>query len=159
MRILSAQQLAERLDDIFGVLVGGTRTAPRRHQALRATLDWSHDLLETGERAVFGRLSAFAGGFTLASAERVAAGGDIGPRQMLDLLSRLADKSLLHVDHSGRTAPYHLLSTVREYARERLAEAGEEDQVRRANRPGGSPARAGARDDAALRRHRPEPPR
>jgi predicted ATPase/DNA-binding SARP family transcriptional activator len=133
MRILSAQQLAERLDDIFGVLVGGTRSAPRRHQALRATLDWSHDLLEVDERAVFRRLSVFAGGFTLASAERVAAGGDIGPRQILDLLTRLADKSLLHVDHSGRTARYHLLSTVREYARERLVEAGEEDQVRRAH--------------------------
>ncbi len=133
MRILSAQQLAERLDDIFGVLVGGTRTTPRRHQALRATLDWSHDLLDTDERAVFRRLSVFAGGFTLASAERVAAGGDIAPRQMLDLLTRLADKSLLHVDHAGRTARYHLLSTVREYARERLVEAGEEDQVRRAH--------------------------
>ena len=133
MRILSAQQLAERLDDIFGVLVGGTRTTPRRHQALRATLDWSHDLLDTDERAVFRRLSVFAGGFTLASAERVAAGGDIAPRQMLDLLTRLADKSLLHVDHAGRTARYHLLSTVREYARERLTEAGEEDQVRRAH--------------------------
>ncbi len=133
MRILSAQQLAERLDDIFGVLVGGTHTTPPRHQALRATLDWSHDLLDADERAVFRRLSVFAGGFTLTSAERVAAGGDIGPRQMLDLLTRLADKSLLHVDHAGRTARYHLLSTVREYARERLVEAGEEDQVRRAH--------------------------
>ena len=133
MRILSAQQLADHLDDIFGVLVGGTRTTPRRHQALRATLDWSHDLLDADERAVFRRLSVFAGGFTLASAGRVAAGGDIGSRQMLDLVTRLADKSLLHVDHAGRTARYHLLSTVREYARERLVEAGEEDQVRRAH--------------------------
>ncbi|MGO8959168.1 MAG: BTAD domain-containing putative transcriptional regulator [Streptosporangiaceae bacterium] len=133
MRILSAQQLAERLDDIFGVLVGGTRTAPPRHQALRATLDWSHDLLDADERAVFRRLAVFAGGFTLASAERVGAGGDITPQQMLDLLTRLADKSLLHVDHSGRTARYQLLSTVREYARERLVEAGEEDDVRRAH--------------------------
>ncbi len=133
MRILSAQQLADRLDDIFGVLVGGTRTAPRRHQALRATLDWSHDLLDGDERAVFRRLAVFAGRFTLASAERVAAGGDIATRHMLDLLTRLADKSLLHVDHAGPTARYQLLSTVREYARERLAEAGEEDEVRRAH--------------------------
>ncbi len=133
MRILSAQQLAERLDDIFGVLVGGTRSTPPRHQALRATLDWSHDLLDADERAVFRRLAVFAGGFTLSSAEHVAAGGGIAPQQMLDLLTRLADKSLLHVDHSGPAARYQLLSTVREYARERLAEAGEEDAVRRAH--------------------------
>ena len=115
------------------MLVGGTRSTPRRHQALRATLDWSHDLLDAEERAVFRRLAVFAGGFTLASAERVAVGGDIARQQMLDLLTRLADKSLLHVDQSGPTARYQLLSTVREYARERLADAGEEDAARRAH--------------------------
>ena len=73
MRILSVGQLAERLDDIFTVLVGGARTAPRRHQALRATLDWSHDLLAEDERAVFRRLAVFAGGFTLTAAEQVTA--------------------------------------------------------------------------------------
>ena len=62
LRILSVGQLAERLDDIFAVLVGGVRTAPRRHQTLRATLDWSHDLLAADERVVFRRLAVFAGG-------------------------------------------------------------------------------------------------
>ena len=76
--------------------------APRhpRHQALRATLDWSHDMLDADERAVFRRLATFAGGFTLEAAERVAAGGDIKPAAMLELLTRLADKSLLRVDHT-----------------------------------------------------------
>ena len=127
MRVLSAAQLAERLDDIFGVLVGGSRTAPARHQALRATLDWSHDLLDADERAVFRRLAVFAGGFTLTAGGRVATAGDTDRARMLELLTRLADKSLLQVDHSGRDARYHLLETVRDYARERLAEAGEEE--------------------------------
>ena len=71
IRILPAAQLAERLDDIFAVLTGGARNAPRRHQALRATLDWSYDLLTADERAVFRRLAAFSGGFTLPAAEQV----------------------------------------------------------------------------------------
>src|SRR6266700_4112258 len=133
MRMLSVGQLAERLDDIFMVLVGGARTAPYRHQALRAALDWSYDLLGEGERVVFRRLAVFAGGFTLAAAEQVAAGGGIGPARMLELLTRLADKSLLRVDHMDSGARYHLLGTVREYALERLAGASEEEATRRAH--------------------------
>jgi len=133
LRVLSAGQLAESLDDIFTVLVGGSRTAPARHQALRATLDWSHDLLDADERAVFRRLAVFSGGFTLTAAGPVATAGDIDRTRVLELLTRLADKSLLQVDHRGRDARYHLLETVREYARERLAEAGEEAPARRAH--------------------------
>ena len=133
MRMLSAAQLADRMDDIFVVLVGGARSAPPRHQALRATLDWSHDLLDRDERAVFRRLAVFSGGFTLHAAERVAAGGDIGSDAMLELLTRLADKSLLRVEHAGDESRYFLLATIRDYARERLAEAAESDQARRAH--------------------------
>jgi predicted ATPase/DNA-binding SARP family transcriptional activator len=132
MRVMSADQLAEGLADIFTVLTGGSRTAPARHQALRATLDWSHDLLDADERAAFRRLAVFAGGFTLATAGPVACGEDIRPERMLELLTRLADKSLLRVEHGPRVR-YHLLATVRDYASERLAEAGEEDQARRAH--------------------------
>ena len=132
MRVLSSAQLAARLDDIFAVLVGGSRSAPRRHQALRATLDWSHDTLDGPERAVFRRLAAFYGGFTLEAAERVASGPDIRADAMLELLTRLADKSLLRVEHT-HGARYHLLVTIRDYARDRLAEASETDQVRRAH--------------------------
>ncbi len=133
MRMLSLGRLAERLDDIFTVLVGGARTAPPRHQALRAALDWSHDLLDEDERVVFRRLAVFCGGFTLTAAEQVAAGGGIRPARMLELLTRLADKSLLRVDHGGSDARYHLLGTVREYALERLAQAAEQEATRRAH--------------------------
>jgi predicted ATPase/DNA-binding SARP family transcriptional activator len=133
MRILSAAELAERLDDIFSVLVGGARSAPPRHQALRATLDWSHEMLDPEERAVFRRLGVFSGGFTLEAAERVAAGPDIKPASMLELLTRLADKSLLRVEHTRGDSRYHLLATIRDYARVRLAETTEAERVRRAH--------------------------
>jgi predicted ATPase/DNA-binding SARP family transcriptional activator len=133
MRVLSSAQLAERLDDLFAVLVGGSRSAPRRHQALRATLDWSHDMLDAAERAVFRRLAAFYGGFTLDAAEQVAAGGDIRADAMLELLTRLADKSLLRVEHARGDSRYHLLATIRDYARDRLADATETAQVRQAH--------------------------
>ena len=133
MRILSAAQLAERLDDVFAVLVGGARSAPPRHQTLRATLDWSHDLLGEQERAVFRRLAVFIGGFTLAAAEQVCAAGGIRGADTLDLLARLADKSLLLVSHEGADVRYRLLATVRDYAWERLADAGELDLARTAH--------------------------
>jgi predicted ATPase/DNA-binding SARP family transcriptional activator len=133
MRIMSSRQLADRLDDMFALLVGGARSAPPRHQALRATLDWSHDLLDADERAAFRRLAVFYGGFTLHTAERIAAGGDIRPDAMLGLLTRLLDKSLLRVEHGHGDARYFLLSTIRDYAREKLTEAAEADQVRLAH--------------------------
>jgi predicted ATPase/DNA-binding SARP family transcriptional activator len=133
MQMLSVGQLAERLDDVFTVLVGGARTAPYRHQTLRATLDWSYDLLDEDERVVFRRLAVFLGGFTLTAAEQVTGGSGIRPERILELLTRLANKSLLRVDHGGGDARYHLLGTVREYALERLAEVSEEDATRRAH--------------------------
>jgi len=129
MRVLSAGQLAERLDDLFAALGAGARTAPPRHQTLRATLDWSYDLLDDQERAVLRRLGVFPAGFTLGAAEQVAAGGEISPGDLLELLTRLTDKSLIRVDFTGSSARYYLLETVREYARERLAEAGEDEQA------------------------------
>ena len=133
MRMLSVEQLAERLNDIFAVLAGGARTAPRRHQALRATLDWSHDLLDEDERVVFRRLAVFSGGFTLTAAEHVSTGSSIRAAHVLGLLTRLADKSLLRVDHVAGDVRYQLLSTVRSYLLERLAEASEEDAARHAH--------------------------
>ena len=150
MRVLSVRQLAERLDDVFGVLTGGARSAPPRHQALRATLDWSYDLLTGPERAVLRRLAMFAGGCTLAAAEQVAAFGEIRPGDVLDLLARLADKSLLRVDGER----YHLLATIREYAAEKLPEAGERSRARRAHLAYfvGFAERAGARVERATAR-------
>ena len=131
MRILSVRQLTERLGDVFDVLTGGARSAPARHQALRATLDWSHDLLTMQERVVFRRLAVFTGGFELAAAETVTAFGEVSPGQVLDLVSRLADKSLLVADREHER--YQMLATIREYATERLAAAAERDQARRAH--------------------------
>ena len=134
MRILTTAELADRLDDLFTVLVGGTRSAPPRHQALRATLDWSHEMLDQEERTVFRRLAVFSGGFTLEAAEHVAAGRDIKPASVLELLTRLADKSLLRVEHTrGGESRYHLLATIHDYARLRLAETTESEAVRRAH--------------------------
>ena len=129
MRVLSVRQLAERLGDVFGVLTGGARSAPARHQTLRATLDWSHDLLTAEERTVFRRLAVFSGGFSLEAAERVTTFGGLDPGQGLDLLTRLADKSLIRVEHER----YHLLATIREYAADLLAAAGELAEARRAH--------------------------
>jgi len=133
MRMLSVGQLAEHLEKIFTVLVGGARTAPRRHQTLRATLDWSHDLLNSDERVVFRRLAVFSDGFVLPAAEQVTAGDGIAAERMLGLLTGLADKSLLRVEIGYGGARYYLLGTVREYALERLAEAGEEETAQRAH--------------------------
>ena len=134
MRILSAAELAARLDDIFAVLVGGSRSAPPRHQTLRAMLDWSHDLLSTSERLVFRRLAAFNGGFTLEAAEQVTADHvDIMPNEILEVLSRLADKSLLRVDLEADTSRYYLLETIWGYARQRLRGTPDEDPVRQAH--------------------------
>jgi predicted ATPase/DNA-binding SARP family transcriptional activator len=133
MRVLSVGQLAERLGDMFTVLAGGARTAPRRHQALRAALDWSHNLLDSDERAVFRRLAVFCGGFGLTAAEQITTGDGIVPQRMLELLTRLADKSLVGVELEPNGARYYLLSTVREYALEHLAGSGEEEAVRRAH--------------------------
>src|SRR6516164_9500853 len=133
MRMLSVEQLAEHLGKIFTVLVGGARTAPRRHQTLRATLDWSHDLLDSDERVVFRRLAVFSDGFVLPAAEQVTGGDGIAAERMLGLLTRLADKSLLRVEIGRSGARYYLLSTVRAYALERLAEAGEEEAAQRAH--------------------------
>jgi predicted ATPase len=147
MRILSVRQLTQRLNDVFGVLTGGARSAPARHQALRATLDWSHDLLAAAEQVVFRRLAVFSGGFPLAAAERVAAFGDIDAGQVLDLLTHLADKSLLRVERER----YHLLATIREYATDKLAASGELDEVRRAHLAyyTGFAEQAGSRADRA----------
>jgi predicted ATPase/DNA-binding SARP family transcriptional activator len=122
---LSLDQIAARLGDSLDVLAAGSRTARTRQQTLRATIEWSHDLLIGEERVLFRRLAIFAGGFTIEAAEDVCAGGAIARRQIVDLLARLVDKSLVSV-----TGPrYRLLDTIRQFAAERLDAAAEHDTV------------------------------
>jgi predicted ATPase/DNA-binding winged helix-turn-helix (wHTH) protein len=152
LRTLTPAQLAERLDDRFALLTGGSRASLPRHQTLRATVDWSWQLLSEPERALARRLTVFPGGATLAAAERVCAdpapGGESRPAagrpsvagglpraEVLTALSGLVGKSILTMTEaaSGDAAPrYRMLETVRAYALERLTEAGEEDAVRAA---------------------------
>ena len=127
---LSVQQIAERLEDRFRLLTGGRRRN-QRQQTLSAALDWSHDLLSEDERAVFRRLAVFAGGFALDAAEAVCSSGDIGKGQVLDLLGSLVAKSLVGTDEGERgDQRYRLLETVRMYASEKLAAAGEAQALR-----------------------------
>ena len=124
VRTLAPAELADRLDTSFRVLGGGAKTALPRQRTLQATLDWSHDLLEPDERTVFRRLAVFAGGFDLAAAEAVCAGDGVETWEVLDHLDSLVDKSLV-LAVPGPTSRFRLLEPIRQYADERLAEAGE----------------------------------
>jgi hypothetical protein len=130
VRALSVAEILEGLHDRFRLLTGGARTAVRRQQTLRASVDWSHALLTEPERVLFRRLAVFLGGFDLDAAQAVAGGGDVERYQVLDLLSLLVDKSLVVAENRGGRTRYRLLETVRQYALEKLAESGEADAIR-----------------------------
>jgi non-specific serine/threonine protein kinase len=125
VRVLSAKQIAERLDDRFKFLTGGSRTAAHRHQTLAATLDWSYALLTEPERRVLQRLSIFAGGTALEAAEAVCSCECVQPGEVLDVLSHLVEKSLVVAEQSSVEARYRMLETIRQYARQKLVEQGD----------------------------------
>jgi non-specific serine/threonine protein kinase len=145
---LSVEQIADRLDDRFRLLTGGSRTALPHQRTLRAAVDWSHDLLAPEERVLLRRLAVFAGGWTLEAAEAVCGGWDGDDRDergaadgldvadVLDVLQRLVNKSLVVVDmkaadaRSDGSLRYRMLAMLQQYARERLAERGERDRAR-----------------------------
>jgi predicted ATPase/class 3 adenylate cyclase len=126
---MSPATILEHVDERFRLLGQGRRTARRRHQTLRAAVDWSYGLLEPREQLVFGRLSVFAGDFALESAEPVAGDDEIGALDVLDIVGSLVSKSMLQLDERGRGDRYRLLETLRDYGLERLAERGELEQV------------------------------
>jgi predicted ATPase/DNA-binding SARP family transcriptional activator len=132
LRVLSPAQLAERLDDRFALLTGGSRTALPRHQTLRAVVDWSWELLSEPERVLARRLSVFPDGATLAAAEQVCAGAGLPASDVLARLSGLVDKSILAVSEGPDSTGlrYRMLETVRAYCLEQLSAAGEARQVR-----------------------------
>ena len=129
-RMMQLEQIATALDDRFRLLTGGNRTAVPRQRTLESSVAWSHDLLEDRERTLLRRLSVFAGGFSLDGAESVCADGQLDRYLVLDLLSRLVDKSLVQVSYDQRDARYSLLETIRYFARERLIESDESDATR-----------------------------
>jgi predicted ATPase/DNA-binding SARP family transcriptional activator len=131
VRALDVRELARRLDERFRLLTAGHRTAPQRQQTLRATIDWSWDLLPPAERVVLRRLAVHAGGCTLDAVEHVCADADIDAADVLDVLARLVDRSLVAVVDDEGTRRYRLLESVAAYCLERLDEAGESAAVLR----------------------------
>jgi predicted ATPase/class 3 adenylate cyclase len=127
LRSMSLAELAGRLDQRFRLLTGGSRTALARQQTLRATVGWSYALLTGAERVLLARLSVFAGGFGLAAAEAVCGAGRRDVLDVADLIGSLVDKSLVVAERAGETLRYRLLETIRLFAAERLAEAGDDE--------------------------------
>ena len=134
VRALSLTEILDSLHDRFRLLTGGARTAVRRQQTLRASVDWSHALLTEPERVLFRRLAVFLGGFDFDGAQSVCGGGDVERYQVLDQLALLVDKSLVVADDIAGSTRYRLLETVRQYALEKLGESGEADAVRSRHR-------------------------
>jgi predicted ATPase/DNA-binding winged helix-turn-helix (wHTH) protein len=128
--VLGVEEVATHLDDRFRILTGGRRTALPRHQTLRATLDWSYELLSEPERVILRRLAVFAGVFRLEAARAVVAGPEITPVEVVDGIASLVAKSLVSAVAAGGTR-YRLLDTTRAYALQRLAESGEREQLAR----------------------------
>ena len=131
-KVLTVEQIIQKLENPLGLLTTSNRTAAARHRTLRATLQWSYDLLSEEEKALFRRLSVFAGGWTLEAAEAVGTTKGIEEYEVLDLLSELVDKSLVVVEVDAEdTLRYRMLEPVRQFARDGLRESGEEAEVRR----------------------------
>ena len=131
VKVLSVEQIAARLDDRFRLLTGGSRADLPRHQTLRASIDWSYNLLPEPQRLLLQRLSVFAGGWTLLAAEATCSGEGLEGWEILDPLTGLVEKSLVVADHqSGAEARYHMLETIRQYAQERMEALGQGNAAR-----------------------------
>ena len=127
IRSMPVEQITAHIDDRFRLLTGSSRTALPRHQTLRSLIEWSYHLLTEPERILLRRLAVFLGAWTLESAEAVCAGETIDSFAVMDLLSKLVEKSLVLLDNTGR---YKFLETIRQYAREKLLESGEIEAIR-----------------------------
>jgi hypothetical protein len=128
--MLTPADIARRLDQRFRLLAGGQRSTVERHQTLRATVDWSYEMLAEPEQVLLDRLSVFAGGFSLEAAEAVTAGGVVDAFDVFDLLATLVARSLVVADTEGVDARYRLLETIRQYAQEHLDESDDGDRLR-----------------------------
>jgi non-specific serine/threonine protein kinase len=129
-RVLTPEQIAARLDDRFRLLTGGSRLALPRQQTLGGAIDWSHEHLVESEQILWRRLSVFAGGWSLEAAEAICAGDGLDAASVLDLLTRLVDRSLVLVEQREAEARYRFLETIRQYGAEKLHAADEETGLR-----------------------------
>ena len=125
LRAMSVSELNTRLEDRYRLLTGGGRVLLQRQQTLRALVDWSYDLLDASERTVLNRLAVFVGGFDLEAAEQVCGAEPLQPADVLDLVTSLVEKSLLMTDEREQGMRYRMLDTIRDYAREKLEQAGD----------------------------------
>jgi predicted ATPase/DNA-binding CsgD family transcriptional regulator len=130
LRTFSIRQIAERLDDRFHLLTSSLRTVPLRHQTLEAALDWSYQLLAREEKKVLQRLSVFASGWTLDAAETICSDGSLHRTEVMDIVSNVVDKSFIVTNRSENGIRHRFLETIRQYAQEKLEEAGEIDRLR-----------------------------
>ena len=131
VKVLGAEDISAKLDDRFRLLTGGSLTAVPRHQTLRAAMDWSYDLLQPNEQVILRRLSVFAGGCTIEAAEAVSSEDGIDSSEVLDLLTRLIDKSLVLAEERNGVVRYRLLETIRQYGLDRLLDSGAAETARR----------------------------
>ena len=134
MRSLAPEQILERLDDRYRLLTAGRRAVWPHQRTLRSTIEWSYDLCSVAERALWARLSVFAGSFDLRAAEEVCSGRGIEREEVFDLISQLVDKSILARENNDVSARYRLLETIRQYGHELLASSGDEPTFRRRHR-------------------------
>ncbi|GAA2440519.1 LuxR family transcriptional regulator [Actinomadura vinacea] len=134
LRVLSVQQLLERIDDRFRLLTGGSRAVLPRHQTLRALIDWSYTLCTERERALWARASVFSGGLDLEAAEEVCSGDGITGAEVVELIAALVEKSIFTREEYPGTVRFRLLETIRQYGRERLAESGRTAEIQRRHR-------------------------
>lgn len=134
LRTLSTHELATRLADKFGLLTGGSRVAPPRHQTLRLCIDWSHEQCTDQEQVLWSRLSVFAGSFELDAAESICGFSGIDRSEVLDLLTSLVDKSVVTRGGDADTVHFRMLETLRQYGRESSIRLGEDDELQRRHR-------------------------
>ena len=134
LRVLTAQQILERLSDHFGLLSRGNRSAPERQQTLRACVDWSFELCSKSERILWSRLSVFAGGFGVDAVEGICTDRLLTEAELLDVVAGLVDKSILITDDHEPVVRFRMLEVLRAYGAEKLGQAGEEMEVRRRHR-------------------------
>jgi len=134
LRVLSPQQILERLDEHSGVLRSGSAVAPERHRSLRSLIDWSYGLCSTEERTLWARLGVFPGSFDLKAVEDICTGGDVPRESALELLAGLVDKSILLTEPGADPVRYRMPETIRAFGWEQVAAAGQELTLRRRHR-------------------------